>query len=75
MNKPANLPPMTRAEQETETEANRLIQQIEAALAAVIMRGADEGDSLTTAADRIERQARDLADALRELAHERKSIP
>ena len=72
MNKPAKLPPMTRAEQETETEANRLIQQIEAALAAVIMRGSDDGDSLTGAADRIERQARDLADALRELAHERK---
>jgi len=62
---------MTRAEQETETEANRLIEQIEAALAAVVMRSVDESDSLEAAADRVERAARDLVDGLRELAHER----
>jgi hypothetical protein len=65
-------PQMTRAEQETETEANRLIEQIEAALAAVVMRSVDESDSLEAAADRVERAARDLVDGLRELAHERK---
>jgi len=65
---------MTRAEQEAETEANRLIEQIEAALAAVVMRSVDESDSLEAAADRVERAARDLADGLRELAHERKRV-
>ena len=70
--KQTTRPQMTRAEQETETEANRLIEQIEAALAAVVMRSVDESDSLEAAADRVERAARDLADGLRELAHERK---
>jgi hypothetical protein len=71
MNKQATSQ-MTHAEQEAETEANRLIEQIEAALAAVVMRSAEESDSLDAAADRIERAARDFVDALRELAHERK---
>ncbi len=72
--KQTTRPQMTRAEQETETEANRLIEQIEAALAAVVMRSVDESDSLEAAADRVERAARDLADGLRELAHERKLV-
>src|SRR5260370_14575163 len=61
-------PQMTRAEQETETEANRLIEQIEAALAAVVMRSTDDSDSLEAAADRVERAARYLLDCLRKLA-------
>lgn len=74
MNKQAIASQMTRSEQETENEANRLIAQVEAALAAVAIRTAPEDDdSLETAADRIERAARDLADALRGLAQERKS--
>ena len=63
------LPQMTRAEQEAETEANRLIEQIEAALAAIVMRSTDEADTLEGIADRIERAARDLTFALRELAN------
>jgi glycerate-2-kinase len=73
MNKQATASQMTRSEQETENEANRLIAQVEAALAAVAVRTPDEDDSLESAADRIERAARDLADALRGLAQERKS--
>ena len=72
--KQTTRPQMTRAEQEAETEANRLIEQIEAALAAVVMRSVDESDSLEAAADRVERAARDLADGLRQLAHERKRV-
>lgn len=72
MNKQATAFQMTRSEQETENEANRLTTQIEAALAAVAMRSPDEEDSLESAADRIERAARDLATALRGLAQERK---
>jgi len=63
---------MTRSEQETENEANRLIAQVDAALAEVAVRISPEDDSLETAADRIERAARDLGDALRGLAQERK---
>ena len=73
MNQQATVPQKTRAEQETENEANRLREQIDAALAAVISRSPDEVESLQTAADRIERAARDLADAVRELARQRKS--
>ncbi len=72
MNQQAAASQKTRAEQETENEANRLREQVEAALAAVASRSPDEVDSLHTAADRIERAARDLADALRELAEQRK---
>ena len=72
MNKDVSIPPMSRAEQETETEATRLIEQIEAALAAVAVRTSDQGQSLEAAADRIERAARDLAFALRELAESRR---
>lgn len=73
MNQQAAASQKSRAEQETETEANRLREQVEAALAIVAVRSPDEVDSLRMAADRIERAARDLSDALRELAQQRKS--
>ena len=64
-------PPLSRAEQETETAAERLNAQIEAALAAVALRTSDSVEELDACADRLERAARDLAVALRELARER----
>lgn len=64
--------PLTRGEQETETEATRLIELIEGALALVLIRSSSDVDSLEAIADRIERAARDLSFALRELAHERR---
>ncbi|HXR98943.1 MAG TPA: hypothetical protein VN724_00175 [Pyrinomonadaceae bacterium] len=73
MNQQATASQKTRAEQETENEANRLREQVDAALLSVVSRSPDEVESLNTAADRIERAARDLADALRELAEQRKS--
>jgi len=73
MNKQATASQKTRAEQETETEANRLREQVDSALLAVLSRSPEEVESLKTAADRIERAARDLADALRELAEQRAS--
>jgi hypothetical protein len=73
MNKQSTASQMTRSEQETENEANRLTAQVEAALAAVAMRSPHADDSLESAADRIERAARDLAAALRGLAQERKA--
>ena len=63
----------TRAEQETENEANRLREQVEAALAVVGLRSPDEVEALNMAADRIERAARDLSDALRQLAKQRQA--
>ena len=72
MNQQATASQKTRAEQETENEANRLREQIDAALAAVEVRSPDEIESLQFAADRIERAARDLSDALRQLAQQRK---
>ncbi|HJT66964.1 MAG TPA: hypothetical protein VJ749_10950 [Pyrinomonadaceae bacterium] len=48
-------------------------EQVEAALAIVSQRSPDEADALQTSADRIERAARDLADALRELAQQRRA--
>ena len=73
MNQQATASQKTRAEQETENEANRLREQVDDALTMVVARSPDEVESLRTAADRIERAARDLADALRELAEQRKS--
>ena len=73
MNQQATASQKSRAEQETENEANRLRDQVDAALAAVISRSPDEVESLQSAADRIERAARDLADAVRELARQRQS--
>jgi hypothetical protein len=72
MKEDVSIPLMTRAEQETETEATRLIEQIEGALAAVAVRTSDQVQTLDAAADRIERAARDLAFALRELAESRR---
>ena len=73
MNQQATASQKTRAEQETENEANRLREQVDAALLAVLSRSTDEVESLQSAADRIERAARDLADALRQLAQQRQS--
>jgi len=73
MNQPATASQKTRAEQETENEAHRLKEQVDAAMAEVALHTANEDDSLQVAADRIERAARDLADALRELAEQRKA--
>lgn len=64
---------MSRAEQETETAAERLHTQIEAALAAVTVPSDDGTEELEACADRLERAARDLAMALRELAKQRSS--
>lgn len=73
MNQQATASQKSRAEQETENEANRLREQVDAALTAVAQRSPDEFEALQTAADRIERAARDLADALRELAQQRRA--
>jgi hypothetical protein len=73
MNQQATASQKTRAEQETENEANRLREQIDDALTAVISRSPDEVESLQSAADRIERAARDFADALRQLAEQRRT--
>lgn len=73
MNQQATASQKSHAEQETENEANRLREQVDAALSAVAQRSPDEFEALQTAADRIERAARDLADALRELAQQRRA--
>lgn len=73
MNQQAAASQKSRAEQETENEANRLREQVEAALSIVAERSPDEVDALQTAADRIERAARDLAVALREVAQQREA--
>jgi DNA-binding protein YbaB len=73
MNQQATASQKTRAEQETENEANRLREQVDEALIVVVARGPDEVESLQTAADRIERAARDFADTLRELAQQRRT--
>jgi hypothetical protein len=62
---------LNRGEQEAETEATRLIELIEGALAAVAVPA--EIDTLESVADRIESAARDMVVAVRELAHERRS--
>ena len=71
MNQQAAASQKTRAEQETENEANRLREQVDEALSLVALRSPDDADALQTVADRIERAARDLAVALRELAQRR----
>ncbi|HKG46022.1 MAG TPA: hypothetical protein VKB02_04810 [Pyrinomonadaceae bacterium] len=73
MNQQATASQRTRVEQETENEANRLREEVDSALAAALSRSPDEVESLQTAADRIERTARDLSDTLRELARQRKT--
>lgn len=63
---------MTRAEQEVRSAADRLNSQIADALAAVAARQSPGGlDELEASPDRLERAARDLAVALRELVEER----
>ena len=63
---------LTRAEQEVQSAAERLNSQIADALAAVAARSAPGGlDELEASPDRLERAARDLAVALRELVEER----
>ena len=64
--------PLTRGEQEAETEATRLNELIEDALAMVAVTSSTDLDSLEAITDRIERAARDFSVALRELAHERR---
>jgi ABC-type transporter Mla subunit MlaD len=73
MNQQATASQKTRAEQATENEANRLREQVDEALIAVATRSPDQVESIQSAADRIERAARDLADALRQLAQQRKT--
>jgi polyhydroxyalkanoate synthesis regulator phasin len=65
--------PLTRGEKETQTAAERLNSQIEDALAAVALRSTSDTQELEACADRLERATRDLAVALRELAHERRT--
>ena len=63
---------LTRAEQEVRSAAERLNLQIADALAAVAGRSTPGGlDELEASPDRLERAARDLAVALRELVEER----
>ncbi len=64
---------LSRAEQETQTAAERLNTQIESALAAVAVQADDGTEELEACADRLERAARDLSVALRELAQQRSS--
>ena len=64
---------LTPAEQETQAAAERLNVQIEDALAAVAVSSSESTDELEACADRLERAARDLAVALRELAERRAS--
>ena len=65
--------PPTRAGQEVQSAAERLNSQIIAALAAVAGLQAPDGvEELEACADRLERAARDLSVALRELAEERR---
>lgn len=61
---------LTRAEQEAQAAAERLSVQIEDALRAVAVKGGDSTEELEACADRLERAARDLAAALRELAEQ-----
>ena len=73
MNQQAAASQKSRAQQETESEANRLREQVDAALSIIAQHSPDEVNELQTAADRIERAARDLSDALRELAQQRRA--
>lgn len=75
MNMRANSPvQLTRAEQETQKEAERLTAHIESALAAVAVRSTSDPEELDARADRLERAARDLSVALREMARERRRL-
>ena len=72
MERDVSIRHMSRGEKETETEAARLIEHIEEALATVAIRATEEVDSLDVVADRVERAARDFSVALRELAQQRR---
>jgi GTP cyclohydrolase I len=72
MEKDLSIRQMNRGEKETETEAARLIEHVEEALAAVTIGSTVDVEALEAAADRIERAARDLSTALRELAEQRR---
>jgi len=74
MEKDSSARPLSRGEKETETEAARLIEHVEEALAAVAINPTDAIESLEAVADRIERAARDLSAALRELAEQRRLV-
>lgn len=56
-----------------QSAAERLTAQIDDGLAAVGVKSPDGVDELDAVADRLERAARDLSVALRELAEERKN--
>lgn len=62
---------MTRAERETQTAAERLAEMVNEALVSVAVPSNDP-DELESRAERIERAARDLAVALKEMAQERR---
>ena len=62
---------LTQAEQEVQTAAERLAAQVEDALAAVAVQTFDSTEELEACADRLERVARDMTVALRELARQR----
>ncbi|MBA3321862.1 MAG: hypothetical protein H0T45_10515 [Pyrinomonadaceae bacterium] len=63
---------ISQAEHETETAAERLNAQVDSALAAVAIRTEDGATELEACADRLERAARDMSVALRELALQRR---
>ncbi|MCA1628950.1 MAG: hypothetical protein LC785_02955 [Acidobacteria bacterium] len=63
---------LSPAAQETESAAERLTTQIGDALCAVANQTTDDSE-LEASADRIERAARDLSVALRELARRRRN--
>jgi hypothetical protein len=71
MNKQAAASQMTRSEQETENEANRLIAQVDASTC-LRSRFAHPRTRWIRRLIESNAQARDLADALRGLAQERK---
>ncbi|CDM66444.1 hypothetical protein [Pyrinomonas methylaliphatogenes] len=66
------LSTITVAEREVHAAAERLRTQIEESLAAVANHSQADVEDLEVYADRLERLARDLAVALRELARERR---
>lgn len=74
MSSEASIPRLTRAEQETQSEAQRLRTLVDDALMAVAIKSNDSISDLDASADRIERAARDLSVALRELARERQGV-
>ena len=69
---PPSEPQRSNAEQEAHGAAERLNTQIEAALATMPLRAPETAADLEAYADRIERTARDLSVALRELARQRR---